>query len=171
MESPPRLPFLFSPSVMDSLCAKAENVERGNCEEFVFIMYAYRNDDKIMHEQCNAGGEMINLLNNVKQLGDAMIMFRQLFYIFAEPPHLYPQLSWKKKNPFPQKQAPLQNATLRNGANRQNDGAKMSVCLIIASYHNYLLFDFSMHVIRMFRSALERNVKGQMSVLIQLEHL
>lgn len=47
----------------------------------------------------------------------------------------------------------------------------MSVCLIIASYHNYLLFDFSMYVIRMFQSALERNVKGQMSVLIWLEHL
>lgn len=60
---------------------------------------------------------------------------------------------------------------LRNGTNRENYGAKMSVCLIIASYHNYLLFDFSVYVIRMFRSALERNVKGQMSVLIQLEHL
>lgn len=47
----------------------------------------------------------------------------------------------------------------------------MSVCLIIASYHNYLLFDFGMYVIRMFGGALERNVKGQMSVLIQLEHL
>lgn len=53
---------------------KAENVEWGNCEEFVFIMYAYRNDDKIMHKQCNTGGETINLLNNVEPLGDAMII-------------------------------------------------------------------------------------------------
>lgn len=68
-------PFIFFlQSVMDCLCVKAENVERGNCEEFVFIMYAYRNDDKIMHKQCNTGGETINLLNSVKQLGDAMII-------------------------------------------------------------------------------------------------
>lgn len=52
----------------------AENVERGNCEEFVFIMYAYRNDDKIMHKQCNSGGETINLPNKVEPQGDAMIL-------------------------------------------------------------------------------------------------
>lgn len=80
-------------------------------------------------------------------------------------------LIYLKKKTLPQKKALLQYAMLRNGTNRENYGAKMSVCLIIASYHNYLLFDFSVYVIRMFRSALERNVKGQMSVLIQLEHL
>lgn len=80
-------------------------------------------------------------------------------------------LIYLKKKPLPQKKALLQYAMLRNGTNRENYGAKMSVCLIIASYHNYLLFDFSVYVIRMFRSALERNVKGQMSVLIQPEHL
>lgn len=49
---------------------KAENVEWENCKKKFFIMYAYRNDDKIMHKQCNTGGETINLPNNVKQLGD-----------------------------------------------------------------------------------------------------
>lgn len=76
----------FSPlfSVRDGLfCVKAENVERENCTKFVFIMYAYRNHDKIMHKQCDTGGGTINLLNNVKQLGDAIIMFCQSFYIFA----------------------------------------------------------------------------------------
>lgn len=41
----------------------------------------------------------------------------------------------------------------------------MSVCLIIAGYDYYLIFDFSMYVIRMF-GVPQRNVKGQMSVLI-----
>lgn len=34
---------------MNVLCMKAENVYQGNSVEFVFIMYAYHNDDKIMH--------------------------------------------------------------------------------------------------------------------------
>lgn len=41
--------------------------------------------------------------------------------------------------------------------------AKMSACLIIASYHNYLLFDFSMYVIRMFLSALEKCERSDVS--------
>lgn len=144
---------------------KAENVERVNYEEFVFIMSAYRNDDKIMHKQCDTGGETINLLNQVKQLGDAMII------CFVSSSISYSSFSTLKKEPLPPKKAGLQRSLLGNGANQENDGARMSVCLIIASYHNYLLFDFSMYVIRMFWSALERNVKGQMSVLIQPEHL
>lgn len=44
----------------------------------------------------------------------------------------------------------------KKGNYRGNDGAKMSVCLIIASYHIYLLFDFNMYVIRVFLSAWEK---------------
>lgn len=46
---------------------------------------------------------------------------------------------------------------------RENGGAKMSVCLIIASYDNYLLFDFSMYVIRMFLSASEKCERSDVS--------
>lgn len=42
-------------------------------------------------------------------------------------------------------------------------GKKASVCLIIASYHNYLLFDFSMYVIRMFQRASEKCERSDVS--------
>lgn len=41
--------------------------------------------------------------------------------------------------------------------------SEMSVCLIIASYHNYLLFDLSMYVIRMFLSASEKCERSDVS--------
>lgn len=39
----------------------------------------------------------------------------------------------------------------------------MSVYLIIASYDNYLIFDFSMYVIRMFQSASEKCERSDVS--------
>lgn len=39
----------------------------------------------------------------------------------------------------------------------------MSVCLIIPGYNNYLLFDFSMYVIRVFLGALEKCERSDVS--------
>ena len=44
----------------------------------------------------------------------------------------------------------------RGKVKRKTRGAKMSVCLIIASYHNYLLFDSGMYVIRVFPGAVDK---------------
>lgn len=53
--------------MMNVLCMKAENVDQGNCMEFVSIMHAYHNYSKIMQQQ-SSNGNTISLLDNGKQL-------------------------------------------------------------------------------------------------------
>lgn len=48
--------------MMNVLCMKEQNVDQGNCLEFVSIMHAYHNHSKIMHYQ-NSSGNTISVLD------------------------------------------------------------------------------------------------------------